>query len=106
MSHNPDFEFINEYSFKLYFKIAYNAITYYDKWDWLRYFYPDPDKSYGFCRDETLKMIENKMYEDNFARGHSGYTFNYTMSQMKIISVIGYEKYKQEYIKNNTKNSS
>ena len=103
MSHNPDFEFINEYSFKLYFKIAYNAITSCDKWNWLRSFNPNPN--FGFSRDETLKMIANKMYEDDFARGHSGYTFNYTMSQMKIIARIGYEEYKQDYINNNIKNS-
>jgi hypothetical protein len=97
-----EFDFISSDLYDgLYYRNAHWAITQCEMWDWLRNFEPDPTRGFMFTRHPNIKIIENKMYEEEIATGHSGASFAITMQQMSYIAKNGYEQFKQLWLNNN-----
>ena len=96
------FDFVEGIQEREFFKNAYWAITATDMWTWLSTFNPSNNEGFIFCNDENLKIIENKMFEQDIAKAHSGFSFAYTMRNMKFIAINGYDAFRILWLNNNT----
>jgi len=93
------FDFIPPEDFVAYYRNAHWAITQTKMWDWLYSFTPDEKKGFMFCSHPNLKIIEQKMYEQDIAHGHSGASFGFILREMEYIAKYGYDAFRQVYIK-------
>ena len=111
------FDFISEkLCDKEFYRNAHWAITQTGMWDWFSTFSPAPNEGFTFCTEPNLKIIEQKMFEQDIAHNHSGASFAITLQKMNYIAKNGYDKFRevwfekhppqpsQEYILNVDKN--
>ena len=54
-----------------------------------------------FAQEPELDRINNKMNEDPISGNHSGASYGSMMRSMHYIAKHGYEKFKEEVLKNN-----
>lgn len=94
MPNNCDFSFVNSEHSQTMLENGYKAISLTENWNFI-YNLPD-DFSYS---DKRIFDISNKMEELGY-NGHSGNSFIYVIMNMRLLSRIGYEKYKQNFINN------
>lgn len=93
------FDFITqEYSDGAYYRNAHWAITQTEMWNWLHSFSLGEKESFMFCTHPNLKIIEQKMYEQEIAHYHSGASFGITMRQMQYIAMHGYNAFRNLWI--------
>lgn len=85
-----------------YFKNAHWALTETNLWTWFANFTPPNNEGFTFCNDDTLKILENKMLEQDVAHNHSGFSFEYTMKNMKYIAEHGYNAFQTAWQNNTT----
>lgn len=92
------FDFIPPENSVAYYRNAHWAITQTKMWDWLHSFSVSDKEGFMFCSHPNLKIIEEKMYEQDVAHGHSGASFGFTMRQMEYIAIHGYDAFRQVWI--------
>jgi len=73
---------------------AWHAITQTETWN----FVAEPIESFMFSNDNMIWVITAKMEELGY-KGHSGFSFGWTMRQMQYLAQNGVEKFKEGYIK-------
>ena len=93
------FDFItNNFCDGVYYRNAHWAITQTEMLNWLRSFSLGEKEGFMFCTHPNLKIIEEKMYEQDVAHGHSGASFGITMRQMQYIAMNGYDAFRSLWI--------
>jgi hypothetical protein len=113
---NP-FDFIDKQKYfcdYIYYTNAHWAITQLNKWNEFRHFTPE-NNSFMFSRDELIKVIQVKMWEQTYgdifsedlpftvnpsltiADSHTGATYGYTLQKMHYIAKNGIEEFKKQY---------
>ena len=100
---NP-FDFIDQDKFKcdyIYYTNAHQAITELNMWDWLRNFIPNEKDGFTFSKDETLKIIIDKIIGSDVGNGHSGASFGITMRKMHFIAQNGIDEFKKQWVEKN-----
>jgi len=96
---NGSFDYMND-PIVPYLVNAHWAVTECELWDWLRTYEPPSDKGFTFSTGPERKRIDEKMREQAISGGHSGLSYGYTMRVMYCIAKEGYEKYKENYLRN------
>ena len=94
------FEFVGP-NVQNYFKNAHWALSQTNMWEWLANFTPQNNEDFLFCNDDNLKIVEQKMFEQDVAHDHSGLSFAYTMRNMKYIAQHGYDAFHTMWLNNN-----
>jgi hypothetical protein len=82
----------------IYYRNAHWAITQCGMWNWMRNFAPEKGIGFTFLQHPNLKIIEQKMFEQTVAQGHSGASFGITLRQMSYIAKIGYDNFRNEWL--------
>ena len=85
-----------------FYRNAHWAISQCEMWDWMRTFEPQPTNGFMFTIHPNLSKIQNKMNEQQIARGHSGSSYAITMRQMSYIAKNGYDAFRQEWLENHS----
>ncbi len=94
----PDFGF---YGFDFWSNCIYNAyivVTENNLWDWFREYSPDPSNGYMFDTHPNTRFMSNALDSD----GHSGASFGLVMRTLQQIARVGYEEYKNAYLRKNS----
>lgn len=90
----PDFSFINDESIKNMISSAYECVMIKNAWECIKSF---RGESFMFCKDyEINKLID--FIDSRYECGHSGCSIGLTMRQLQLISNIGFDNYKNEWI--------
>jgi len=89
------FDFIKDEHSRMMLSNAYNAITKADCWHYMK----KEIESYMFATDPEIWKITKAMADLGYS-GHSGSSFGYTMREIQYIAQNGFNKWKEEYIKN------
>jgi len=84
-----------------YLRNAHKAITLTGMWNWFGSFEPNDKESFMFSSHPNMKIIQNKMFEEDIAHGHSGMSFGITLRQMHYIARNGYDAFRTLWIANN-----
>jgi hypothetical protein len=92
-SSSSSFDFITSSYERDMLENAYNAITFTEKWEFMR---KAPQPNYQFSNDPEILQISDKMVELGY-NTHSGSSFGYVMQVMQYIAVNGIEHYKIKY---------
>ena len=96
---NGGFEFASEWS-RPYFKSAHQAISRCELWNWMQTYEPDKDRGFMFARNvPELYRLNNEMMNDPVNGGHSGASYACTMRNMEFIAKHGYQRFKDDIIK-------
>lgn len=96
----PDFSFIKDVDSRNNLLNAYNAVTKCDAWEFLKKFKPEDVDGCLYCSHPKIYKIYETMETCNpKISNHSGYSFSNTMKDIHKIAKIGYEKYKDEKLK-------
>ena len=98
---NGEFEFITNEDYRKLYKNMHNAISQTELWDWLKVYTPPVNKGFMFAQEPELDRINKKMGEDPISGNHSGASYGSMMRSMHYIAKHGYEKFKEEVLKNN-----
>lgn len=93
------FEFVSSME-RPYFQNAHWALTETNLWSWLANFTPENNEGFTFSNDATLKILQDKMFEQEIAQEHSGFSFGYTMRNMKFIAEHGYDTFQMSWQNN------
>jgi len=93
------FEFVSDHE-RYYFKNAYWALTQTNLWSWLANNTFSNIESLIFSDNINIKMLKSKMFEQDIAHNHSGFTFGYTLQNMKYLSKNGYESFRELWLNN------
>lgn len=72
---------------------GYKAVNELELWWYIK----KPIDSFMFCNDININKIYKKMEELGY-KGHSGYSFGWTMRQLEFIANYGEEEFKKKYI--------
>ena len=85
--------------FRTMYTTAHAAITQLELWNFIK---KDPGQGgFTFNDTEEIKMIYSRIEELGYA-GHSGSSFGCIMRSMQYVAKHGYEKFKEEYVKNSS----
>jgi len=96
------FEFVRDSGNRLLYKNMHDAITNTELWEWMREYEPDESKGFMFSSTPELDRITKKMHEDPISGNHSGASYGFMMRTMQYIAKNGYDKFKTEYMINNS----
>ena len=85
--------------FRTMYTTAHAAITQLELWNFIK---KDPGEGgFMFSNAEEVKLISAKIEQLGY-HGHSGASFGCTMRSMQYVAKHGYEKFKEEYVKNSS----
>jgi hypothetical protein len=87
------FEYVKTRNEKEMLQSAYQAINILELWNLLK----QPSESFMFSDDNRVTAIYNKIEELGY-RGHSGFSFGWTMRAMQQIAQKGEEEYMKSYL--------
>ena len=91
---SPDFSFINDESTRYMISSAYDCVTIKKAWECIKLF---RGESFMFCKDNEVNNLMN-FIDSSYDYGHSGSSIGFTMRQLQLISNIGFDNYKNEWI--------
>jgi len=96
----PDFSFIKDVDSRNNLLNAYNAVTKCDAWEFLKKFKPEDVDGCLYCSHPKIyKIYETMETSTPKISNHSGSSFSSTMKDIQKIAKIGYEKYKDEKLR-------
>lgn len=98
---NGEFEFVTNSDYRALYKNMHGAITSTELWEWMQQFEPAEGKGFMFSTTPELDRIQAKMAEDPVSSNHSGSSYGSMMRSMQYIAKNGYDKFKEESMKNN-----
>ena len=84
-----EFEYVKDKSSRDMLQNAYQAVNQTETWSFVK----KDIESFSFSRAPEIDIITYKMVELGY-KGHSGFSFGWTMRQMQIIAREGEKKYK------------
>jgi len=90
----PDFSFINDDSIKNMISSAYECVMIKNAWECIKSF---RGESFMFCKDYEINKLMD-FIDSRYECGHSGCSIGLTMRQLQLISNIGFDNYKNEWI--------
>ena len=88
------FDYVKTKNEKEMLETAYKAISQTELWD----FVEEPIACFTFSNDPRVTIIFNKIEELGY-KGHSGFSFGWTMRAMQTIARHGEEHYRKVYLK-------
>lgn len=77
---------------------GYKAIDSLNLWDYMK----KDVESYTWSNDKEIDFISDKMVELGY-KGHSGFSFGFTMRALQYIAIHGEEKYMKKYFEEKEK---
>jgi hypothetical protein len=98
------FLFVKDTDDRELIKAAFEAITICELWKWFSSF--NPEDGLGFMFTEgvpELNRLKKEMEKNEVNSNHSGSSYGITMRIMQYISINGYKKFKDSYIKSSEK---
>jgi hypothetical protein len=96
----PDFTFIKDVDSRNNILNAYNAVTKCNAWEFLKNFRPEDVDGCLYCSHPKIyKIYETMETCTPKISNHSGSSFSWTMREIQKIAKIGYEKYKDNKLR-------
>jgi hypothetical protein len=96
LSASPDFSFITDDSSRMCIESGYKGVNMSKGWNALRTF---DGESFMFSSDPEIVRIMDAVNEQ-YDGGHSGASIGWTMRQLELISHIGVNAFKIEWLNN------
>jgi hypothetical protein len=89
------FDYVKTKLEKEMLETAYKAISILELWNYVG----QPCESFMFSHEKNVNLIHRKIEEIGY-KGHSGFSFSWTMRQMQTISEIGEKQFMESYLSN------
>ena len=105
---NNMFAFITDDKSRLCIINGWWAINQLNLVEWLKNFTPRQNEGFVFSNAPELNQIIHKMEEENapYRAAHSGYSFGWTMQQLKSIVTKGIDNFKEVWLSRNTQQNN
>jgi hypothetical protein len=93
-----DFSFIADTTSRNLFINGCHAVSRCEAWDFLKNYTPNPDEGFMFTQHPIISQIGKMMENCPYPPGHSGFSFGWTMRQLKAFAKNGYDDYKNMWL--------